>query len=133
VNVQHNCAQYQCATTHVRHVYQEREQTDQTQPLVSHSKHPKDLMLNTAQMRDAIHVQRYRLRSPDLDEADIIMASAAREVAAQKAARKTLEPTSSAKAPVSTATQQQLGLPRWLAMLQEVPHASTSGTSWLDA
>lgn len=90
-------------------------------------------MLNTGQMRDAIHVQRYRLRSPDLDEEDIIMASAAREVAVQKAARKTLEPTSSAKAPASTPTLQQLSLPRRLVMLQEVPHASTSSTSQLDA
>ena len=133
MNVQHNCAQYQCATTHVRYIYQERERTDQTQPMVSHSKHPEDLMLNTAQMRDAIHVQAYRLRSPDLDEEDIIMASAAREVAAQKAARKMSEPTSSAKALVTTSTLQQLSLPRRLAMLQEAPHASTSGTSQLDA
>jgi hypothetical protein len=130
VNVQHNCARYQCSTTHVRHVYQERERTDQTQPMVSHSKQPEDLMLNTAQMRDAIHVQAYRLRSPDLDEENIIMASAVREVAAQKAARKASEP---AKAPVSTPTLQQLSLPRRLAMLQEVPSASASGTSQLDA
>jgi hypothetical protein len=129
VNVQHNCAQYQCGTTNVRHVYQERERTDQTQATVSHSKHPEDLMLNTAQMRDAIHVQAYRLRSPDLDEEGIIMASAAREVSAQKVARKALEPTSSAKAPLSMPMPQQLSLPRRLAMLQEV----TSSTSQLDA
>jgi hypothetical protein len=98
--------------------------------MVSHSKQPEDLMLNTAQMRDAIHVQAYRLRSPDLDEENIIMASAVREVAAQKAARKASEP---AKAPVSTPTLQQLSLPRRLAMLQEVPSASASGTSQLDA
>jgi hypothetical protein len=133
VNVQHNCAQYQCATTHVRHVYQERERTDQTQSMVSHSKHPEDLMLNTAQMRDAIRVQVYRLRSPDLDEEEIITASAAREVATQKAARKALEPTSSAKVPASTPTLQQLSLPRRLAMLQEIPHTSMSGSSQLAA
>jgi hypothetical protein len=103
-------------------VYQERERTDQTQPMVSHSKHPEDLMLNTAQMRDAIHVQAYRVRSPDLDEEGIIMASAAREVAAQKVARKASEPISSAKVPVSAPTQQQLSLPRRLAMLQEHSH-----------
>jgi hypothetical protein len=86
-------------------------------------------MLNTAQMRDAIHVQRYRLRSPILDEEGIIMASAAREVASQKAARKALESSSSVK---QASTPQQLVQPRRLAALQEIPRASTSGTSQLE-
>jgi hypothetical protein len=125
VNVQHNCAKHQCTTTDVRHIYQERERIEQTSPMVSHMQHPEDIMLNTAQMRDAAHVQVFRLRSPNLDAESIVTASAAREVALQKAARKVSDSTSTAKAP----TTQQLGHPRRLAALQELPHASTSGTS----
>jgi hypothetical protein len=87
--------------------------------------HPEDIVLNTAQMRDAAHVQVFRLRSPNPDMESIVTASAAREVTLQKAARKVSDSSSTAKAP----TTQQLGYPRRLAALQELPRASTSGTS----
>lgn len=66
-----------------RHVYQERERTEQTRPEVAHHT-LNDLVLNTAQMRDAIHVQKFRLRSSFPDEGQIITTSTAREAVAQK-------------------------------------------------
>lgn len=91
VNVQHNCAQQLCSTAQIRHVYQERERTDQTRLAVTHIRQPDDLVLNTAQMRDAPLLQKFRLRSPDLNADDIITASAAHEIALQKTARTNLE------------------------------------------
>lgn len=109
-------------------MYQEREPTDQTQPLVAHSQHPEDIVLNTAQMRDAIHVQTFCLRSPILEENKIITASAGREVASKKAARKVMEVTSAAK----TTAPQQVGQPWRLAALQAIPRASTSGVAQIN-
>jgi hypothetical protein len=74
-------------------------------------------MLNTAQMRDAIHVQPFHLCSPILDEEQIITSSAAQEVASQKSTRTALEATPATRTPISN---QQLGQPRRLAALQEV-------------
>lgn len=51
---------------------------------VSHNE-PSDLVLNTAQMRDAIHMQRFRIPSEELDAEHIIMVSAAQEVQIQQA------------------------------------------------
>ncbi|KAJ7603920.1 hypothetical protein FB45DRAFT_1085359 [Roridomyces roridus] len=68
VNVQHNCAAHNCADTGTRQVYQERVKTTHTQPWIAHSGLPTDLLLNTGQMRDAVHLQQYRIDSPVLDE-----------------------------------------------------------------
>lgn len=45
-------------------------------------------MLNTAQMRDAIYVQPYRLQSPVLNADEVIMDSVRQEIDLQKAAHK---------------------------------------------
>ncbi|KAH9948702.1 hypothetical protein B0H21DRAFT_890351 [Amylocystis lapponica] len=87
VNVQHKCAEHQCTTSGARSVYQERRHTDQIRPAVAH-RTPSALVLNTAQMRDAIHVQRFRIASPSLDTNQIVHASVAREVDAQKVVNK---------------------------------------------
>lgn len=42
-------------------------------------------MLNTAQMRDAVHLQRFRVSSESLDIEDIIHTSAIRELNSEKA------------------------------------------------
>ncbi|KAJ7606697.1 hypothetical protein FB45DRAFT_765011, partial [Roridomyces roridus] len=68
VNAQHNCAAHNCTDTGTRLVYQERVKTTHTQPWIAHSGLPTDLLLNTGQMRDAVHLQQYRIDSPVLDE-----------------------------------------------------------------
>jgi hypothetical protein len=83
---------------------------------------PHDLVLNTAQMRDAIHVQKFRHRSTALNADEIITASAAREIAVQKALQKTAGPASKSAAPQT----QRVGQPQRLAALQENSRASTS-------
>lgn len=90
---------------------------DQTAPVVSHDT-PGDMVLNTAQMRDAVHVQKFRMRSQTLDGEHIITASAAREVRAQRVARDASESTSAGKAPAS-GPQHHLSQPRRLVALQE--------------
>lgn len=57
---------------------QERELTQHTRPVVSHSA-PGDVVLNTAQMRDAIHLQKFRIASPELDGDMVLTESAVRE------------------------------------------------------
>jgi hypothetical protein len=108
-------------------VYQEREQTDQTTPTVFHTQYAEDLVLNMSQMRDAMHVQIFHLRSPNLDEDNVVTASAAREVASQKAAQKVSDSAVAAKVPATP-----LGQPRHLAALQGHPHMPIPGTSVID-
>ncbi|RDB18364.1 hypothetical protein Hypma_000365 [Hypsizygus marmoreus] len=84
VNVQHNCFAHRCDDKGSRTVYQEREATSHTRPSIQHFI-PDDLILNTAQMRDAIHVQRFRLQADPLDQPRAILEGATRELEAQKA------------------------------------------------
>ncbi|KAJ7603170.1 hypothetical protein DFH06DRAFT_908926, partial [Mycena polygramma] len=62
--------------------------TAQTVARVEHTQNVDDVVLNTAQMRDAVHVQRYRLDSTPMDVEHIITQSAAREIGARKAKRR---------------------------------------------
>lgn len=122
VNVQHNCSHHNCGTADTHTIYQEREKTDQTRSAVSHIA-PHDIVLNMAQMRDAIHVQKYRLHPGTLNADTIITQSAAREVAAQKASRKSLETN---LAPTVTARLRNVGQPRRVEALRETPCDSIS-------
>jgi hypothetical protein len=84
VNIQHNCAQHKCQASGNQPVYQERQQTMHTVKAIQHLNQPNDLILNTAQMRDAVHLQKFCLTSEPLDLEDVIMASAAREIKGRK-------------------------------------------------
>ncbi|KAJ6543258.1 hypothetical protein DFH09DRAFT_1249389 [Mycena vulgaris] len=86
VNVQHNCLDNKCGPTAYRPVYQECELTTHTQAQIQHSTNPMDLVLNTAQMRDAVYVQHFRINTPTLDRDTIILQSAANELEAAKKA-----------------------------------------------
>ncbi|KAJ7435966.1 hypothetical protein B0H11DRAFT_2256623 [Mycena galericulata] len=75
VNVQHNCDAHGCGATGFSYVYQEREETTNTRPLIVHVGQQNDLLLNTGQMRDAASIQPYRINSPALDTDAVITAS----------------------------------------------------------
>lgn len=77
-----------------RAVYQERQRTTLTVNEVLHCGRTDDLVLNTAQMRDAWHVQKFRIQSEVLDEDNIIEGSAGKEVAVQKQAQRGVTVTS---------------------------------------
>jgi hypothetical protein len=83
VNVQHNCAAHACDTQGQISVYEEHERTTHMKPRTRHFV-SEDIMLNTAQMRDAIHVQRFRIAANALDHDHAIMLGAKSEVEAQK-------------------------------------------------
>ena len=87
VNVQHNCAAHACDTQGQTSVYEERERTTHMKPRTRHFV-PEDIMLNTAQMRDAIHIQRFRITANALDRDHAIMLGAKSEVEAQKQKQK---------------------------------------------
>ncbi|KDQ05660.1 hypothetical protein BOTBODRAFT_182352 [Botryobasidium botryosum FD-172 SS1] len=74
VNVQHNCADHPCAITASSTVYQEREETSQRAPAVTHAS-PDDLILNTAQMRNSIALQPFRADIAPLDRQRIVFDS----------------------------------------------------------
>ncbi|KAF7965797.1 hypothetical protein HWV62_41769 [Athelia sp. TMB] len=118
VNTPHNCAAHECTTVNTRPVIQEREVTEHTRPVVSHlASH--DVVLNTAQMRDAVHLQKFRIASEDLNEEIIITASAAREIAARKAGKITSSiPKPQPKPKSRNPASAPLGQPRRLAALQ---------------
>lgn len=65
-------------------MYQERTCTEQMEVFIEHITNPDDIVLNTAQMRDAIHVQKFRVASEILDLDDIVMQSAVKELASRK-------------------------------------------------
>lgn len=77
-------------------MYQERERTKNTRDVMSHTNHPDDLILNTGQMRDAVHLQQFRINYDPLDADFIIHTSAVREIDVRKAADTTELPTGEA-------------------------------------
>ncbi|KAJ7751599.1 hypothetical protein B0H16DRAFT_1839904 [Mycena metata] len=85
VNVQHNCIDNNCGPTGSQPVYQERVKTTQTRAHIAHLRNVDDIVLNTAQMRDAIHVQRFRVAAEPLDFETVALESAAKELKARKA------------------------------------------------
>ncbi|KAJ7223860.1 hypothetical protein B0H12DRAFT_1213067 [Mycena haematopus] len=91
VNVQHNCLDHGCAPTSTRPVFQERIRTDQTRAQIAHTQNPTDLVLNTAQMRDAKHLQKFRIAIPELVRDTVIHQSAVNELAASKKAAAAIE------------------------------------------
>lgn len=108
MNIQHNCAANGCGATGHRPVYQERRRTEHTVPAVVHNRRPDDLMLNTAQMRDAIYLQRFRISSESLDMDDIVHQSAVREFNSSKKPAK--ESTSQGKRCASSTNVPAVGI-----------------------
>ncbi|THH26571.1 hypothetical protein EUX98_g7617 [Antrodiella citrinella] len=86
VNVQHNCAVHGCDLSAHRPVFQERVETQFTRAATAH-RLPHDLVLNTAQMRDAVLLQKFRIASADLEMDSVVTASVAREINAEKTKR----------------------------------------------
>ncbi|KAI0259241.1 hypothetical protein BC834DRAFT_833886, partial [Gloeopeniophorella convolvens] len=73
-NVQHRCHRHNCAASGSEATYQERLETGQTRPVISHNA-ADDQLLNTARMRDAARIDQLRVqidpKSLDLDSAII--------------------------------------------------------------
>ena len=68
-----------------RRIREERVITDKTMSVTQHKAPYDDILLNTAQMRDALHVQRFRIPSPVLNADEITMFAVQREVQGRKA------------------------------------------------
>ncbi|KAI0782791.1 hypothetical protein C8Q75DRAFT_727224, partial [Abortiporus biennis] len=83
VNVQHNCAANKCKSTASHTIRQERETTTQSQPRIRHL-NSGDLLLNTAQMRNSIHLQSFRIQAPILNQEQAILEGATREIKQRK-------------------------------------------------
>ncbi|KAI0723525.1 hypothetical protein C8Q76DRAFT_614464 [Earliella scabrosa] len=86
VNVQHNCDARGCTDSGSRRTREERLLTNKTTTMVEHNVPLDDLLLNTAQMRDALYVQPFRIASPDLNSDEITMVAVQREILGRKAA-----------------------------------------------
>ncbi|KAI0754107.1 hypothetical protein C8Q80DRAFT_346349 [Daedaleopsis nitida] len=80
VNVQHNCAGHGCDDSGTMPMFQERERVDtSTRAAIRHIE-PQDIMLNTAQMRDAKHVQVFRITPNPLERDYAVFAGAKAEI-----------------------------------------------------
>ncbi|KAJ7483665.1 hypothetical protein FB451DRAFT_1029349, partial [Mycena latifolia] len=130
VNVQHNCIDNKCEATGSVPVYQERTQTTQTIARIAHTRNAGDVVLNTAQMRDAVHVQHFRLDSVPMDFETVVHQSAANEIGARKvrasaAAKESPRPQAQTRPPPIGSSSQagSLRLPRPSA-LQSVTHSN---------
>lgn len=117
VNIQHNCALNNCGATGQRPVYQEHQRTEHTRPVISHNRCPDDLMLNTAQMRDAVYVQPFRISSETLDLDDIVHNSALHELTALKASEPAAEVSAVGDKQAVTAGSRSRPAPRRVANL----------------
>ena len=84
VNTQHECEKYGCQPTGSRLVRQERVNTSMVVPVVEHSNHSECKVLNSAQMRDALHTSRFRIPSHPLNFETTVLKSAAKEIDKQK-------------------------------------------------
>ncbi|KAG6913997.1 hypothetical protein DXG01_002988 [Tephrocybe rancida] len=79
VNVQHNCAKHSCTLGTEIAIIEERENTGQSYMGVLH-KVPEDLILNTAQMRDAVHITPFHPRMPQFNREEVITRAALLEI-----------------------------------------------------
>ncbi|KAJ3884626.1 hypothetical protein GG344DRAFT_60313, partial [Lentinula edodes] len=83
LNVQHDCVQNKCQIEGKAPVRQEQENTSELKDVVVHRGVLEDWVLNTAQMRDAQYLQRFRIPVVPLSLTYVLEQSAAREWAAQ--------------------------------------------------
>ncbi|KAI9442451.1 hypothetical protein H4582DRAFT_1809218 [Lactarius indigo] len=84
VNVQHRCHAHNCAASGSEVVYQERQATTQTWPVVVHNS-PNDLIMSTARIHDAAHFDLLRAHiDPSFDTNLAIIEGAQQEVDARK-------------------------------------------------
>ncbi|TRM65621.1 hypothetical protein BD626DRAFT_628781 [Schizophyllum amplum] len=102
VNVQHNCLDNKCKITKSRAQRQEGEDVAEQADEVTHHGQISDLLLNTAQMRNAAILHGLQPRLGKLNRVTIIQSSAAAEVTKRKAAQ-----TTAKKNPVPALGQQQ--------------------------
>ncbi|EAU86850.2 hypothetical protein CC1G_11482 [Coprinopsis cinerea okayama7 len=102
VNTQHPCAQANCKPSGQVSVYEEREKTHRTKAVIEHRNHPDERVVNTAQMRDAMHLQRFRIPSQPLPVDSTLRSSAEATIAAKKALRKAASTSNVASAPTVT-------------------------------
>ncbi|KAJ7177170.1 hypothetical protein C8R46DRAFT_989326 [Mycena filopes] len=75
INIQHNCADNKCRTARTRVVLREREATAERALAIEHLVQ-SDLIVNTAQMRDAASLAAFRWVPNPLNTANIVQAAA---------------------------------------------------------
>ncbi|KAK0434671.1 uncharacterized protein EV420DRAFT_1282461 [Desarmillaria tabescens] len=63
VNVQHDCIQNHCEAEKVVPLLQEGEMTSELRERIVHQRNPDQMVLNTAQMRSAKHIQPFQVPS----------------------------------------------------------------------
>ncbi|KAI5983239.1 hypothetical protein EDC04DRAFT_2592023, partial [Pisolithus marmoratus] len=83
INVQHSCARHRCTGLAAVSVYEECEKTMKTMRRIEHLV-PSDLILNTAQMCNATHMQQFHTQVQQLHHNRAIHTGAAAELNAQK-------------------------------------------------
>ncbi|KAH8103883.1 hypothetical protein BXZ70DRAFT_888343 [Cristinia sonorae] len=93
-NLQHSCATHQCSTSGFVAVRQERQLTEQTRPSMVHIQ-PDDMVLNTARIRDSIHMTALRHQinpnDPNMDLDNAIMLGVTAAIDRRKQAATTAE------------------------------------------
>ncbi|KIJ40620.1 hypothetical protein M422DRAFT_256592 [Sphaerobolus stellatus SS14] len=83
VNVQHNCLDNNCTIDYIHTVMQEREQSEEREMRLQHVK-PRDLILNTGQMRDSQFVQFFQTPPILLNRSEAILHGVVLEIQVAK-------------------------------------------------
>lgn len=123
MNVQHNCFDHHCTIKAGRAVYQEREKTAQFHKTVKHTA-ASDLILNTAQMRDANVLNSFRTRAPALNRESVVYTSCKREVDARP------KPKAAAKAAETTGAKKGKAKADRVSQGSTLPPAALSSLRW---
>lgn len=113
MNVQHNCSKHKCGIKKTKVVCQEQEDTTILAPTIQHE-HPKDILLNLAQMRNSFHFESFCVSIPQIDREWAILQGAAREIQSRnekktKNSRRTLSTNQSTASTPSGASAQTGG------------------------
>lgn len=91
VNIQHHCMGNSCDCSATEEVFQERERVrGQTRDKVKHY-NVGDIVLNTAQMRNAIHIQQHRQASGTLDREQAVTEGCIKAIQAEGTRRAAAE------------------------------------------
>ncbi|KAJ6531350.1 hypothetical protein B0H19DRAFT_966700 [Mycena capillaripes] len=90
INIQHNCADNNCRSARTRIILNEREETSERSLAIQHIS-SSDLIINTAQMRDAAALDAFRWQPSTLDTAIIVRLAAEKMHSERQKQKKSVE------------------------------------------
>ncbi|KAJ3805860.1 hypothetical protein F5876DRAFT_81326 [Lentinula aff. lateritia] len=99
IDPSHDCIQHKCPVKQVAPEFQERQKSQKLKGVVVHRGNPQDQLLNTAQMRDAKYIQRFRIQAEPLSFNLVLEQSATHEWNAMNKSKPVTRPSARRETP----------------------------------